>query len=104
MIKVVAKIYLDDPYNKIFKDSEIHRLISVTFSEVDGYVAICERLHDEVDRLRKDTNGKPIPLRKKGDLVAMKINVLRVVRDNNEDERELYLKELQTLLYPQNDL
>lgn len=103
-MKVVPKSILDQAYNRHRIPSETYRLHSVTHSDSDGYVAVCERLADEVDRLLKDERGNKIPLGKKGDLIAIKIRDLRVVRSSEDNERDQYLKELQTLLYPQNEL
>lgn len=104
MLKVVPKVMLDHAYNRHRIQSETYRLHSVTHSERDGYVAICERLEDEVDRMLRDDRGNRLPLAKKGDLIAIQIRDLRVVRTTEDNERDQYIKELQTLLFPQNEL
>jgi hypothetical protein len=106
MIKVVPKHLLDGGggYHR-GTPQEIEResckLISVFFVTGEGYVAVCERLGEKTYRVKDDSLGQyKDVVEKKGDLVVLRINALRVIESNVVDEeREAYLKEVNIMLF-----
>jgi len=88
MIKVGYKWRLDRDKN----DKEIYRLITILHTNF-GYMAVCEVLED----CKKEYSDNE----KRGDMLVIELKYLRIIHNSNEDdlERETYLKELQTLLF-----
>lgn len=97
MIIVAPIVYLEHK-SSTYLQYEYYRLINVIYKDGNGSWAICERLSDakEGDTVIRKNRTEYHP--KKGDLIEMEIDCLRVVHNSEheekERERENYIKEL----------
>jgi len=106
MIKVVPKHLLDGGGgHRKGTPEEIEResckLITVIYVQDKGYAAVCERLGEKTYRVKDEGYGQYRDVvEKKGDLIVLRIDAIRVIESNVVDEeREAYLKEVNIMLF-----
>lgn len=113
MIIVIPKVYLKDGYQTNSPEEikkECLRVVSFVHDHKVGFVALCERLFEKTFYERKtnefgDVIGDSRKVTEKvGDIIPLRIQGLRILKNTGlenelDDERELYLKELNLLLF-----
>lgn len=92
MIKVTLKSFLNKTYigDPALKKSEIFKLITILSNGDNRSTAVCERLFD---RIVSDNI-----IEHRGEFKVFFISELITIEDKLEEDRELYLKEIKTLL------